>query len=102
MEGLAKYIELTIWEAASTTPQYKPIPEIESDPVFKDYQTFKRRWNQEISQARRQATIQGDVRFYYTGMLQARVLDKLMPGWKSDVMEDGIYLEDLLRLAVTP
>lgn len=102
LEGLAKYIELTIWEAAFNAPHYVPLPETETDPDFKDYQTFKRRWSQEISQARRQATIQGDVRFYYAGMLQARVLDKLSPGWKSAAMEDGVSLEDLIRQAVSP
>jgi hypothetical protein len=102
LEGLAKYVELSIWEAAFNSPHYRPLLGTDEDPDFKDYQTFKRRWNQEISQARRQATIEGDVRFYYSGMLQARILDKLMPDWKSKVMEGDAYLEDLIRQAITP
>jgi hypothetical protein len=102
LEGLAKYVELSIWEAAFNMPQYRSVLETDEDPDFKDYQTFKRRLRQEISQARRQATIEGDVRFYYSGMLQARILDKLMPDWKSKVMEDDTYLEDLIRQAITP
>jgi hypothetical protein len=102
LEGLTKYVELSIWEAAFNSTYYEPIPAIETDPDFKDYQTFNQRWKQEISQARRQATIQGDVRFYYTGMLQARLLDKLSPGWQSAAMEDGVSLEDLIRQAISP
>lgn len=102
LEGLAKYVELTTWEAASSTYQYEPTVEMQSDPDFKDYQTFQRHWSQEVSQARRQATTQGDIRFYYTGMLQARILDKLAPSWKISIMENGVYLEDLLQEAVEP
>ena len=102
LEGLAKYVELGIWEIASKTPNYHPIPDMNADPDFKNYSTFKRHWNQEMSQAQRQATKQGDVRFYYSGMLQARLLDRLVPDWKTRVMEEGIYLEDLLKEAVLP
>jgi hypothetical protein len=102
LEGLAKYIELGIWEAAFNSPYYEPLPATEIDSDFKDYKSFNQRWKQEISQARRQATIQGDVRFYYTGMLQARLLDKLSPGWKSAVMEEDVSLEDLIRQAISP
>jgi len=102
LEGLAKYIELSIWETAYNTPRYVPLPETGTDPDFKDYQTFKRRWDQEISQAKRQAITSGDVRFYYSGMLQARVLDRLMPGWKSMAMDEGAFLEDLIRQALAP
>jgi len=102
LEGVAKYIELTMWETASQTSTYDPIPNIKSDPDFKDYKTFNRRWSQEISQARRQAIAEGDIRFYYSGMLQAKILAKLLPEWKSRIMEDDIYLEDLLANSVAP
>lgn len=102
LEGLAKYVELSIWEAASTSSHYQPMPQTQSDPDFKDYHTFNGRWRQEISQARRQAAIQSDVRFYYCGMLQARILDKVFPGWKEQTNEDGVYLEDLLRTVRSP
>jgi hypothetical protein len=102
LEGLAKYVELSIWEAANKASSYQPLPDTTSDPDFKDYQTFQNRWKQEISQAKRQARIQGDVRFYYTGMLQAKVLDKLLPDWKTASMGEGVYLEDLIRSALAP
>jgi len=42
----------------------------------------------------------GDGRFYYSGMAQAVLLDRLMPGWKDQALEDGVFLEDLLEAAV--
>jgi len=96
LEGIPKFIELSIWETASQSNQYKPIPGIEGDRDFKAYKTFERRWSQEINQARRQAEIGSDVRFYYSGMLQARILSRLMPEWKIRIMDDAVFLEDLL------
>ncbi len=102
LEGTAKYVGLRSWEAAGSDHGYLSLAEMEADPDFKDYETFKSHWNQEMRQARQQAGREGDVRFYYTGMLQAYLLDRLMPDWKDHIMEDGIYLEDLLRDAVAP
>jgi hypothetical protein len=34
-------------------------------------------------------------------MLQAFLLDRLMPDWKAQIMEDGETLESLLREALT-
>jgi hypothetical protein len=42
----------------------------------------------------------GDLRFYLSGMAQARLLDHLSPGWQACAMRDEVYLEDLLRVAV--
>jgi hypothetical protein len=42
----------------------------------------------------------GDGRFYYSGMAQAVLLDRLMPGWKDQVLVDGVSLEGLLMTAV--
>ena len=39
---------------------------------------------------------EGDGRFYYSGMAQAYLLDRLLPGWKQRAFEDGIWLETLL------
>ena len=41
-----------------------------------------------------------DTRFYYTGMAQAFLLDRLMPDWKSSIFSEGVWLEDLLRQAI--
>jgi hypothetical protein len=100
LEGLAKYVELAIWEQASQSSGYLPISDMVDDPDFKRYETFKSHWNREIQQAKSQSQKEGDVRFYYTGMLQARILDRLMPDWKTRIMEKDIYLEDLLREAL--
>ena len=100
LEGLAKYVELSIWEQASLSADYRPLSEMSADPDFKGYDTFKSRWNREIQQTKTQAHKEGDVRFYYTGMLQARLLDRLMPNWKNRIMGEDVFLEDLLRQAV--
>jgi hypothetical protein len=49
---------------------------------------------------KRQAALEGDVRFYYTGMAQAVLLDRLMPDWKAHILTETVALEDLLREAV--
>jgi len=100
LEGTAKYVELRSWEVAFHDRGYLPLPEMQVDEDFKSYNTFESHWDREISQARRQAGEEGDVRFYYTGMLQAYLLDRLLPDWQSRILEEGIYLEDLLREAV--
>jgi hypothetical protein len=98
-EGLAKYTELAIWRLAATTPGYQPVPSVSADPDFKHYTTFEKRWSQELAQIRRERHAQ-DGRFYYTGMAQAFLLDRVMPDWKTKVMAEGWFLEDLLREAV--
>jgi hypothetical protein len=42
----------------------------------------------------------GDLRFYLSGMAQARLLDRLSPGWKDKVLPGPSTLEDLLREAL--
>ena len=102
LEGLAKYVELRIWQEANLDRGYISFPETQNDPDFKNYKTFKSHWNQELRQTRQQAKREGDVRFYYTGMLQAYLLDRLMPDWKNQIMQEGVYLEDLLRASIEP
>ncbi len=98
-EGLAKYVELAMWQAASTTADYTALPAMEADPDFKGYATFPQRFKQEIGQMKTQATHEGETRFYYTGMAQAMLLDRLLPEWKNHVFADGVWLEDLLMEA---
>ncbi len=100
-EGLAKYIELEIWRQASKTEDYAPLAALAEDPDFKNYTTFDQRWQQEVSQLARMARGEEDERFYYTGMAQAVLLDRLAPGWKETVMVEGVFLEDLLKSAVS-
>jgi len=40
-------------------------------------------------------------RFYYSGMAQAFLLDRLSPGWKQQILSPGVFQEDLLRRAVS-
>jgi hypothetical protein len=100
LEGTAKYVELRSWEEANSSKTYVPISGMENDPDFKYYETFESRWDQELRTTREHATREGDTRFYYSGMLQAYLLDYLMPDWKERIFEDGVYLEDLLREAI--
>jgi hypothetical protein len=99
-EGLAKYTELSIWRLAATTASYHPLPAMVDDPGFKNYANFSPRWSQEIEQIRRMANDQGDTRFYYSGLAQAALLDRLAPDWKTKIMTDDVFLEDLLKDAV--
>jgi len=97
LEGTAKYVELRSWQQAGRDPGYLPLLEMETDPDFKGYEDFDGQWSQAMRQTRQQAGKQGDVRFYYTGMLQAFLLDRLMPDWKVRIIGNGVYLESLLR-----
>ena len=100
LEGLAKYVELESWRLAAETAGYDSLQAVDEDSDFKGYATFEGRWSQEIGQMKRQATLEGDTRFYYTGMVQATLLDRLLPGWKDRALDDGIWLEDLLNQAI--
>jgi hypothetical protein len=100
LEGLAKYVELEFWRQAAETQAYQPLLTTAEDSDFDEYSGFEGRWSQEIGQMKRQAGQEGDVRFYYTGMAQATLLDRLLPDWKEQVLEEGIWLEDLLGRAV--
>ena len=101
-EGLAKYVELAIWREASVAQEYEPLAEMAGDPHFKAYRSFKQRWSQEVGQMKRQATREGDVRFYYTGMAQAMLLDRLLPGWKERALSQDVWLETLLAETGSP
>ena len=100
LEGLAKYTELTIGLKTSQNENYKNAKEIEPVSEFKDYKTFANYYNQQIEEVKRSATRSDENRFYYTGMLQAVMLDRLMPDWKKEAFNQDVYLENLLRKAV--
>lgn len=103
LEGMAKYVELAVWRRAAEDDGYAPLPQMADDPDFGGYRdAFERRWKQERAQMRRQADREGDTRFYYTGMAQALVLDRLRPGWKDEMGRPGVWLDDLLREAAAP
>lgn len=100
LEGLAKYAELKIGVMASENQSYKHVNEIETVPGFKNYKTSVSHFNQQIGDVNRIGNSPADTRFYYTGMLQAVMLDRLLPEWKNDGFKEGVYLENLLEKAV--
>lgn len=102
VEGLARYVELEIWRQAAGTPDYQPVGDVALLSDFDAYAGFDRRWQQEVAQITRMAGDEGDGRFYYTGMGQAVLLDRLMPDWKDAALTEGVYLESLLETAVYP
>jgi hypothetical protein len=98
-EGLARYAELSLWQAGSAD-SYQPVTQVQSIRDFKNYSGFDTRWKQEIDQIRRMAANDGDGRFYYSGMAQAFLLDRLSPGWKINFFNTGSALEDALEDAL--
>ena len=100
LEGSTKYVELEVWENAASGA-YHPAKSILQDQDFHSYQGYENRWKTELKNMERAAKNGGETLFYYTGMLQARLLDDLLPGWKSQMGDPEVWLEDLLREAVS-
>jgi hypothetical protein len=99
LEGLARYAELEIWRQGGLSG-YEPLPSTASLPHFDRYQGFETRWQQELDQMPRMYNDEGDGRFYYSGMAQAYLLDRLLPGWNQRAFEENIWLETLLVEAI--
>ncbi len=99
LEGLAKYTELSLGRLAGTTSGYTFLPALAADPDFREYTTREKYWSGQIDEVRRTAGREGETRFYYSGMAQAVLLDRLLPDWKKRVFNPHVMLEDLLRLA---
>jgi len=123
LEGLAKFVELKstlvarraasmsdggpgkhspspgLWEDPRPSP-YTPHPAMAEDPEFNGYDGAGKAFSREVSQLRRVGG-QGEVRFYYSGMAMAFLLDRLgPPDWKSRIMESNLSLSVLLSEAV--
>jgi hypothetical protein len=99
VEGQAKYVEMRMWQAGTASP-YTPHPATTELDNFDSYQGADRALSQEIQQIRRMAGDEGDGRFYYSGLAQALLLDRLMPGWQSQALAGTANLEDLLAAAI--
>ncbi len=93
-EGLAKYVQIQSLLQAAASSDYIPMVEMELDGDFNYYSTAEEFLKLEISNTK---TGSEDSRLYYTGMVQAILLDRLMPNWKERVFQEGITLEELLR-----
>ena len=100
LEGLAKYAELTIGLKAAATPGYQALPVMSADPDFNGYAPSQLFYKLQLMQTNQLQLSQGEVVFYYTGMAQAVLLDRLLPDWKPLAEQDGVWLEDLLADAV--
>lgn len=100
LEGLAKYAELVLQREAGRSADYAPLPAIADDPDFHAYRTRERFWSQQLGEVRRMTNRGGEVRFYYSGMAEAVLLDRFASGWKAQAWSEGVWLEDLLAEAV--
>ena len=98
LEGLAKYAELTLGLTAARSADYRPAAAIAADRDFKAYRTQEHFWSQQLNEVKSART--AEIRFYYSGMAQAALLDRLMPEWKTRAMGEGVWLDALLAEAV--
>jgi hypothetical protein len=95
LEGLAKFAEIRFYESAALRAGEAPI--VSYRPGLPPYIGWD--FVRLEKQLGRQ---QGDLRFYLSGMAQARLLDRLSPAWKAEANLEKIDLEDLLRAVVGP
>jgi hypothetical protein len=94
LEGLAKYAEVRFYElAASRADQTASIKFNPGLPFFLQWDF--------VRLEKQMGTQEGDLRFYLSGMAQARLLDRLSPDWKSRTALGKVYLEGLLRSATS-
>ena len=101
LEGLAKYAELELWRAGNQrVGGYQPLAAAPGLESVEGYRNFQRNWDEQVRLLGQQATNPGDMRFYYSGWVQAEMLDRLAPGWKESAFEPRKNLEDLLAEAV--
>lgn len=98
LEGGAKYTELAIWQAAARDEQYAPLAATSLLRDFQQYRGFNGRWQNEVGQITRSAG--SETQFYYSGMAQAFLLDRLTPNWKQSYFLPDVWLEDLLAGAL--
>jgi hypothetical protein len=92
LEGLPKYAEIRFYELAAARAE---------DPSFADYRQGLRHWTWDFVRLEKQLGVQqGDLRFYLSGMAQARILDRLSPDWKARFFKEGGATEDRLQAFV--
>jgi len=89
LEGLAKYSEIK---------SYELVAEREGKGYNYSYKKGLPYWKGEFYKLKSSlGNLDGDNRFYYSGMAQARALDKLGVQWKEKMMKDEVYLEDAIK-----
>jgi hypothetical protein len=98
-EGLGKYTELALWNRAAADSLYSPVKGLSGDSDFDGYKRFRRQWVREVSTLRLQS--HGvESRFYYAGMAQGFLLDRLLADWKTRILSENAFLESLLSEAI--
>ncbi|WP_340103701.1 hypothetical protein [Rhodohalobacter sp. 8-1] len=101
LEGLAKYTELKIGLVAGETQGYEPVTEIKELGDFNNYSRWGKYFKNQLSEVPRAAGRSGESRFYYGGMLQSMILDRVYPDWKHKIFDEDVFLEDLLRESIS-
>ena len=92
LEGLAKYAEVRFYELAAS---------LTTEAAYANYRSGHPFWPADLTRLRKNLGLQeGDLRFYLSGLAQARLLDRLGPGWKAKAFENGVNLEDSLRASI--
>ena len=87
-EGLAKHVEIKFHEVAAAHG-------------WSGYPAGAPFWQEELARVDgRLSERGGDYRFYLSGMAQARLLDRLAPGWTARALAEDVSLEELLAEAV--
>lgn len=97
LEGLAKYSELALGRLAGASESYLPVSEIQDDPDFHSYTRQEAYWQQQLTEAAGSAVSSSESKFYYSGLVQAALLDRLSGDWKERILTTDLALEDLLR-----
>lgn len=95
LEGLAEYTEMRFYEIAASRS---------GETAFAHYGPglpLPLQWDF-VRLGKNLGTEQADLRFYLSGLAQARLLDRFSPQWKARAMGEEIHLEDLLRDVAGP
>jgi hypothetical protein len=74
---------------------------MDQDPYFRNYSKWGKYLEMQINEVVRTAGRRGESRFYYVGMLQALVLERIYKDWKVSAFEKDTALEDLLFQAIS-
>ena len=93
LEGLAKYAEIFFYESAAAAGNQETSP-LRFRANFFIFQMDFLRLKKSLGRQ------DGDLRFYLSGMAQARLLDRLNPDWKRKARLAEFNFEDLLQAAV--
>ncbi|MGH9861814.1 MAG: hypothetical protein ACRD35_00145 [Candidatus Acidiferrales bacterium] len=101
-EGVARYVEYRLAERASHS-DYQPLPEFTTLPGVKPYAAV---WNESYASQLEQLWDVGRVNrkrvdFYCLGQGLALLLDRFDARWKSRYFEPGVWLDDLMKGAVS-